>query len=110
GCVFTRLPILSNVSLPTSDDLVSLIKTYAELSIAVDELRNQFVEDLEIELRENNLVGAVLYCSADSISSCGLVKERIENLLSRMCEMLNCRVKTVKLDFPNILPRSLKLR
>ncbi len=110
GCVFTRLPILSNVSLSMSYELVSLIKIYAELSIAVDELRNQCVEDLEIDVRENNLVEAVLYCSTDSISSCGLIKERVESLLSRMCEMLNCRVKTVKIDFPNILPRSLELR
>ncbi|MEO3993026.1 MAG: dual specificity protein phosphatase family protein [Desulfurococcaceae archaeon TW002] len=98
-CIFTRLPILCNVNKPVSDDLVSLLKTYAELSIATDEPRNQCVEDLEIRHRENNLVEVVLYCNINLMSSCGVVKKRVENLLSKMCEMLNCSVKTVMLDF-----------
>lgn len=109
GCVFTKPLIISNVNQLINYDLIGVLKTYVELSIVADEPRNQCVEDLEIKTKENNLVETMLYCSADLMSSCSVVKKRVENLLSKMCEMLGCSVKTIMLGFLNIRAKFLGL-
>lgn len=110
GCIFMKLPNISNLNLnQLNNDLASVLKTYAELFIVADEPRNQCVEDLEIRTEGNNLVEAVLYCSADLMSSCSIVKRRVENSLSKMCEVLGYSVKTITLGFLNIRAKFLGL-
>lgn len=107
GCSFTKPIIIGGVNQLVSRGSTGILKTYVELSIAVDEPRNQCVEDLEIKTKENNLVEAMLYCSADLMSSCSLVKKRVEDLLPKMCKMMGCSVEAVMLGFPNIQANSL---
>jgi atypical dual specificity phosphatase len=106
-CSTLNPPVTRDVDQHVSTDV---LKTYTELVMAVDELKNQCVEDLEIKVKENNLVESVLYCSADLMSSCSVIKKRMEEVLTKMCEILNCSVKTVALGFLNIRARFLGLR
>lgn len=112
GCFFTGLPRISNLSCLSrliSSDLTNVLNAYAELSIAADELKNQCVEDLEIRVKENDLIEAILYCSADLMSSCSTVKKRVESLLIKICEALNCRIKTTLIGFLNVRAKFLGL-
>ncbi len=106
-CKPLNLPVMGDARQHVNTDI---LKTYIELIMAVDELRNQCVEDLEIKVRENNLVESVLYCSADLMSSCSVIKKRVEEVIAKMCESLNCSVKTVALGFLNIRAKFLGLR
>lgn len=109
GCFFTELPKISNSSRLVSSDLADVLKAYTELSIVTDEPKNQCVEDLEIRVGENDEIEATLYCSADLMSSCSVVKKRVESLLTKICEALNCRVKTTLIGFLNIRAKLLRL-
>lgn len=111
GCIFKKpIVISSNVNQQVSSDLITkVLETYGELSIIIDEQKNQCVEDLEIRIKENNLVEALLYCSADLMSSCSAINKHVESLLTKICEVINCRVKTISLGFLNIRAKFLGL-
>jgi len=110
GCTLTNSSARNEAYQPVSNNLADVLKTCTELIIATDELRNQCVEDLEIKVKEDNLVESILYCSAGLMSSCSVIKRRVEGVFAKMCKILNCNVRTVALGFLNIRAKFLGLR
>ncbi len=110
GCTLANSSARNEAYQPVSNNLADVLKTCTELIITTDELRNQCVEDLEIKVKEDNLVESVLYCSAGLMSSCSVIKRRVEEVFAKMCKILNCNVRTVALGFLNIRAKFLGLR